>query len=63
MNDLPALAAKVGIELRNQYVLGYSPSNKERDGTYRKVQVKVTAPPGLPALQANWRLGYTAPSQ
>ena len=63
LNDLPALAGKVGIELRNQYVLGYSPSNKERDGSYRKVQVKVTAPPGLPALQANWRLGYTAPSQ
>jgi Ca-activated chloride channel homolog len=64
LNDLPALAAKVGIELRNQYVLGYSPSNKERDGTYRKVQVKVAPPPGLPGtLKAAWRLGYTAPSQ
>jgi VWFA-related protein len=63
LDDLPALAGKVGIELRNQYVLGYSPSNKERDGTYRKVQVKVTAPPGLPSLQAAWRVGYTAPSQ
>jgi Ca-activated chloride channel homolog len=63
LNDLPALAAKVGIELRNQYVLGYSPTNKERDGTYRKVQVKVTPPPGLPGLKAAWRLGYTAPSQ
>jgi Ca-activated chloride channel homolog len=64
LNDLPALAAKVGIELRNQYVLGYSPSNKERDGTYRKVQVKITPPAGLPStLKAAWRLGYTAPSQ
>jgi VWFA-related protein len=63
LDDLPALAAKVGIELRNQYVLGYSPTNKERDGTYRKVQVKIVAPPGLPALKANWRLGYTAPAQ
>jgi Ca-activated chloride channel homolog len=63
LDDLPALAGKVGIELRNQYVLGYSPTNKERDGTYRKVQVKVTAPPGLPALKASWRVGYTAPAQ
>jgi VWFA-related protein len=63
LNDLPALAAKVGVELRNQYVLGYSPTNSAHDGTYRKVQVKVTPPPGLPALQASWRLGYTAPTQ
>ena len=63
LDDLPALAAKVGVELRNQYILGYSPSNKERDGTYRKVQVKVTPPPGLPTVKASWRLGYTAPNQ
>lgn len=63
LNDLPALAAKVGVELRNQYVLGYSPTNSQRDGTYRKVKVTIDAPPGLPALQASWRLGYTAPSQ
>jgi Ca-activated chloride channel homolog len=63
LDDLPALAAKVGIELRNQYVLGYSPENKEHDGTYRKVEVRVKAPPGLPQLKAAWRLGYTAPSQ
>jgi VWFA-related protein len=63
LNDLPALAAKVGVELRNQYVLGYSPTNSQRDGTYRKVKVTIDAPPGLPALQASWRLGYTAPNQ
>jgi Ca-activated chloride channel homolog len=61
--DLPALAAKVGIELRNQYVLGYSPANRERDGKYRKVQVNLVAPPGLPELKAAWRLGYYAPAQ
>jgi VWFA-related protein len=63
LDDLPALAGKVGIELRNQYVIGYSPTNNARDGTYRKVEVKVKAPPGLPALKAALRLGYTAPTQ
>jgi VWFA-related protein len=63
LEDLPALAAKVAVELRNQYVLGYSPTNKERDGKYRKVQVKLNAPPGMPVVQATWRLGYTAPSK
>ena len=60
--DLPAIASRIGIELRNQYVLAYSPANKKHDGKYRKVEVKVKAPPGLTDLQARWRLGYYAPS-
>lgn len=63
INDLPDIAAKIGIELRNQYVLGYTPTNKERDGKYRRVKVKLVQPRGLPPLRAFWRLGYYAPSQ
>ena len=63
LNDLPDIAAKIGIELRNQYVLGYSSTNQERDGKYRRVKVKVIQPRGLPPLRAFWRLGYYAPSQ
>lgn len=63
INDLPDIAAKIGIELRNQYVLGYTPTNKERDGKYRRVKVKLIQPRGLPPLRAFWRLGYYAPSQ
>jgi len=61
--ELPDVAAKIGIELRNQYVLGYTPKNKERDGKYRHVQVKLVQPRGLPPLKAFYRLGYYAPSQ
>ncbi|MCZ2078047.1 MAG: VWA domain-containing protein [Bryobacterales bacterium] len=63
LNELPDVAAKIGIELRNQYVLGYTPSNREKDGKYRKVQIKLVQPKGLPPLRAFWRLGYYAPSQ
>lgn len=63
LNELPDIAAKIGIELRNQYILGYSPANLERDGKYRKVQVKLVQPRGLPSLRAHWRLGYYAPIQ
>jgi Ca-activated chloride channel family protein len=59
-SQLPAIAEKIAIELRNQYVLAYSPINKERDGKYRKVEVKMRAQKGLPALKARWRLGYYA---
>ncbi len=63
LNELPDVAAKIGVELRNQYILGYTPSNLERDGKYRKVQVKLVQPRGLPPLRASWRLGYYAPTQ
>ncbi|MDX1984484.1 MAG: VWA domain-containing protein [Bryobacteraceae bacterium] len=63
INELPDIAAKIGIELRNQYVLGYAPTNLNKDGKYRKVKVKVNQPKGLPPLRAFWRLGYYAPQQ
>ncbi len=62
LNELPDIAAKIGIELRNQYVLGYSPKNVERDGKYRRVSVKLAQPRGLPPLKAFFRLGYYAPT-
>lgn len=61
--ELPDVAAKIGIELRNQYVLGYTPSNAARDGKYRRVTVKINQPRGLPPLRAFWRTGYYAPTQ
>jgi Ca-activated chloride channel homolog len=63
VNELPDIAAKIGVELRNQYVLGYAPQNRERDGKYHKVQVKLVQPHGLPTLRPFYKLGYYAPSQ
>jgi len=62
-NDLPSVATRIGIELRNQYVLAYSPRNSKKDGKYRKVEVKVTEPAGIPKVKVRWRLGYYAPTQ
>ncbi len=61
--EMPDIAAKIGIELRNRYVIGYSPTDAQRDGRYHHVQVKVVPPHGLPALRAYWRLGYYAPAK
>ncbi|MGD0015485.1 MAG: VWA domain-containing protein [Bryobacteraceae bacterium] len=63
LNELPDIAAKIAIELHNQYLLGYAPTNRQRDGKYRRVQVKLIQPKGLPPLRAFWRLGYYAPTQ
>lgn len=59
--ELPDIAKKIGIELRNRYILGYSPQNQVRDGKYHKIEVKMIPPRGLPKLNAHWRLGYNAP--
>jgi Ca-activated chloride channel homolog len=61
--DLPSVAARIGIELRNQYMLAYTPKDQTKDGKYRKVEVKVTQPVGLPSLKVRWRVGYYAPSE
>jgi len=60
--DLRDIAEKIAIELRNRYVLGYSPHDPVRDGRYHRIMVKLNPPRGLPKLRAHWRLGYNAPS-
>jgi len=62
-NDLADVATKIGIELRNQYVLGYRPKNIVRDGKWRKIKVKLIPPKGLPPLRVFAKTGYYAPSQ
>jgi Ca-activated chloride channel homolog len=63
IGEMPDVAAKIGLELRNQYVLGYSPKNKDRDGKFRRIQVKLVKTTGLGQITPRWRLGYYAPSQ
>ena len=63
ITDLPDTAKRIGIELRNRYVIGYAPANQQRDGKYHHISVMVVPPRGLPKLQAHWRLGYNAPQQ
>jgi Ca-activated chloride channel homolog len=60
LNDLPDVASKIGVELRNQYVLGYRPTKAARDGKWHKIKVKLLAPKGLPPLQVFARQGYYA---
>jgi Ca-activated chloride channel family protein len=61
--ELPDIAEKISIELRNQYVIGYKPSNLVRDGRWRRIKVKLNPPRGLPPLQVYARTGYYAPTQ
>ena len=62
-NELPDIMEKISVELRNQYVIGYKPSNLVRDGRWRRIKVKLNPPRGLPPLQVYARTGYYAPTQ
>ena len=62
-NDLADVATKIGVELRNQYVLGYRPTKVVRDGKWRKIKVKLLPPKGLPPLRVYARTGYYAPEE
>jgi Ca-activated chloride channel family protein len=61
-NDLPDIATKIGTELRNQYVLGYRPTNKAHNARWRKIKVKMRVPKGLPPLSVYAKTGYYAPN-
>jgi VWFA-related protein len=62
-SDLPAVAARIAVELRNEYVLAYSPNNQSKDGKYRHLEVKVTPPPSFSSVKVHSRLGYYGPRQ
>ena len=63
VNRLPDIAARIGVELHNQYLLAYSPSAMQHDGRHHRVRVQVVPPAGISALHVDWRAGYRAPGQ
>jgi VWFA-related protein len=62
LNDLPGVANRIGVELHNQYVLGYAPVNLQSDGKHHRVRVAVVSP-AAESLHVDWRSGYRAPAQ
>lgn len=57
---------RVARDLREQYTLGYFPSNGSHNGGWRSVRIDVVPPVGSPAntkLNANYRHGYYGPAQ
>jgi Ca-activated chloride channel homolog len=60
-NELDYYIDLIHAELRNQYVIGYVPTNKTHDGKWRKIRVKLEPPEGLPKLIVHAKEGYYAP--
>jgi Ca-activated chloride channel homolog len=59
--ELPGAAEAISRELRNQYILGYSPTNSLQDGRWRKIRVKVVPESAGNMLHVFNKQGYLAP--
>jgi Ca-activated chloride channel homolog len=58
-NQLPAIAKTIGIQLRNQYVIGYKPNTRTTGhSAWRKILVRLKLPKGAPHLGVFAKSGY-----
>ena len=61
---LADICEKIAVELKNEYVIGYRSTNQAKDGRWRKVQLKVDTPRGMPSkLSVRAKTGYYAAAQ
>lgn len=56
LGDLKAALGKIAEELRHQYLLGYYPTNRQKDDRARKISVRVTRPGLLVRARPAYRL-------
>jgi hypothetical protein len=62
IDEVTEICKKIARDLRNQYTIGYTPSNTKNDGGDRAIRVAVTPPPGTAKINIRARSGYTAPT-
>jgi Ca-activated chloride channel family protein len=55
--EIANIAPEIAHEIRNQYVLAYTPTNLAADGSYRRIRVEVN----VPGVVVRTRAGYYAP--
>jgi Ca-activated chloride channel family protein len=58
---LDEICANISETLRNEYVIGYAPTNTNKDGKWRGLKLKVNATTSHISVHA--RSGYYAPTQ
>jgi VWFA-related protein len=61
VREVERVCRRIARDLRNQYTIGYKPSNDKLDGSWRKTLVRVNAPKGFPGVKVRTKQGYYAP--
>jgi len=60
LDDVTPVCQQVARDIRNQYTIGYYPTNPSKDGTFRGVQVQLASTGGHGKLSVRTRTGYFA---
>jgi Ca-activated chloride channel homolog len=60
VDEVASICTQIARDIREQYMLGYSPSNAGLEGSYRKIDVKVDAP-NHERVRVRTRAGYELP--
>jgi Ca-activated chloride channel homolog len=61
VREVERVCRRIARDLRNQYTIGYKPSNEKLDGSWRKTLVRVNAPKSFPSVKIRTKQGYYAP--
>jgi len=61
VSEVQEICRKIARDLRNQYTIGYRPSNDKLDGSWRKVLVRMNPAKGAPSVKIRTKQGYYAP--
>src|SRR5215467_9687672 len=59
--DVEEVCRRIARDLRNQYTIGYRPSNETMDGSWRNIQVRVNPPKTIAKFTVRAKKGYYAP--
>jgi Ca-activated chloride channel family protein len=62
IDGIGELCKHIARDLRNHYTLGYTPSNRKLDGSWRKVAVRLNPPKGISEVTVRTKEGYYAPN-
>lgn len=60
LEDVDPVCVQVARDIRNQYTMGYYPTNTAKDGSFRSVKVDLIPPKGQGKLTVRTRTGYYA---
>lgn len=61
--ELSCAVSQINHELRNQYVLGYYPSQRSPDGKWRKLKVRLSGSASQAPYRVYAKKGYYAPTE
>lgn len=62
VDEVEEICKRIAHDLRNQYTVGYTPSNNSPDGSWREIRVKVNPPKSISKVTVRTKQGYYAPS-